>query len=112
MDTKSLEELSPGEVLTYIQNLFRAWGIFNQKLVVSHEGVDYACLCQDTAFVVYRLLPPHGAPPGRPGWPVCLVTPTEVIDECSPPYDGEDFFACHLGLADWLALLEAYYGQP
>jgi hypothetical protein len=107
-----LQNLPPSLLLEYIQNLFKKWSIYNQKLTLQHEGDTYVFSCHDTAFVVYRLLPAAGKPPGAPGWPVCLVTTEGVIDECSPPYHNEDYFASHLGLADWLAIIQQYYGEP
>jgi hypothetical protein len=107
-----LQKLTPSLVLAFIQKLFRKWGIFNQKLTLQHEGDEFAFSCDDKAFVVYRLLTRADKPPGTPGWPVCLVTPDGLVDECSPPYHDEDFYACHLGLADWLAIIQQYYGEP
>jgi hypothetical protein len=106
-----LQKLPPALLLEHVQKLFKQWGIYNQKLTLQHEGDSYVCSCRDEAFVVYRLLPVAGTPPGAPGWPVCLLTPDGVIDECSPPYHDEDYFASHLGLADWLAIIQQYYGE-
>jgi hypothetical protein len=106
-----LHKLPPARVLAHIQKLFNAWGIYNQKLTVQHEGDKYAFSCHDQAFVVYRLLPAAGRSPGSPGWPVCLVTAQGVVDECSPPFHEEDYFASHLGLADWLALIQNFFGD-
>jgi hypothetical protein len=107
-----LQKLPPGLLLEHIQKLFKNWGIYNQKLTLRHEGDDFVFSCHDEAFVVYRLLPAAGPPSGAPGWPVCLVTADGLIDECSPPYHNEDFFASHLSLADWLAIIQQYYGEP
>ncbi len=106
-----LEKLPATQVLAYIQKLFRKWGIYDQKLTLRHEGEEYAFSCRDEAFVVYRLVPEGGRPAGHPGWPVCLVTVEGVIDECSPPYHDEDYFASHLGLADWLAIIQQDYAD-
>ena len=46
-------------------------------------------------------------PPGRPGWPVCLVTAEAVVDETSPPHLPEDEFASGLSLDGWLDLIES-----
>lgn len=100
-----LHSLPPGEVLAYIQKCFKKWGIYGRKLTLRHEGEGYAFSCDDKAFVVYRLMP--GA--GPPGWPVCLVTAGGIIDECSPPFQDEDYFASHLGLADWLVIIQQDY---
>ena len=107
-----LQKLPPTLVLEHIQKLFKKWGIYNQKLTLQHEGDEYAFSCHDQAFVVYRLLPVAGKSPGAPGWPVCLVTADGIIDECSPPYHDEDYFASYLGLADWLAIIQQYFGEP
>lgn len=107
-----LEKLPPDRVLEHIQNLFMKWGIYNQKLTLQHAGDEYAFSCHDKAFIVYRLLPGVGNPRGAPGWPVCLVTAAGVIDECSPPYHDEDYFACHLCLDDWLAIIQQSFGEP
>jgi hypothetical protein len=106
-----LHTLPASRVLEQIQALFKKWGVYHQRLQVQHEGDDYAFSCDDKAFVVYRLLPTDGQPPGSPGWPVCLVTADGVVDECSPPYHDEDFFASHLGLADWLTLIQQFFGE-
>ena len=45
--------------------------------------------------------------PGRPGWPVCLVTDEAVVDETSPPHLPEDEFASGLSLNGWLDLIES-----
>jgi hypothetical protein len=107
-----LQKIPPARVLGHIQKLFKTWGIFGKKLTLKHEGAEYAFSCQEKAFVVYRLLAVGEKPAGTPGWPVCLVTAEGVIDECSPPYADEDYFASHLGLADWLIIIQQYYGQP
>ena len=106
-----LQKIPSTRVLAHIQKLFKKWGIYNRKLTLRHEGEEYAFSCRDEAFVVYRLVPEGGKPPGPPGWPVCLVTAEGVIDECSPPYHDQDYFASHLGLADWLTIIQQDYGD-
>jgi hypothetical protein len=107
----ALHNMPPARLLPHIQKLFKQLGIYNQKLTLQHEGDEYAFSCHDQAFVVYRLLPVAGKSPGPPGWPVCLVTAEGVMDECSPPFQEEDYFASHLGLADWLAIIQQYFGD-
>jgi len=107
-----LQKISPARVLGHIQKLFKKWGIFDKKLTLKHEGAEYAFSCHEKAFVVYRLLALGEKPSGTPGWPVCLVTAEGVIDECSPPYPDEDYVASNLVLADWLIIIQQYYGQP
>jgi hypothetical protein len=48
-------------------------------------------------------------PPGRPGWPVCLVTAETVVDETSPPFLPADEFVSGLSLEEWLRLIETAF---
>ncbi|AEB10389.1 hypothetical protein [Desulfobacca acetoxidans] len=108
---ENLHTLPPTRLLHRLQELFQQWGIYKQRLIVNHEGENYLIACDEEAFVVYRLLPAHGKSPGAPGWPVCLLTANTMADECSPPHDGEDHFASRLSLADWLVIIEEFYGK-
>jgi hypothetical protein len=102
-------EESPAELLARIQARFRAQGIFGATLTLTHQGEKYLVSCDDQAFAVYRLVEKCHLPPGRPGWPVCLVTAEVVVDETSPPHLPEDEFASGLGLKEWLDLIESLY---
>lgn len=98
---------SPPEVLRLIQDRFRELGLFGQTLNLTYKDKKYLARCDDQAFVVYRLISRGHLPPGRPGWPVCLVTEEAVVDETSPPHLPEDEFASGLGLEEWLSLIES-----
>lgn len=104
---QDLHRWPPGRLLAEIQTLCRRWGIFGRQVTLEQEGQTYLVACDEHSFVIYRLLPAAAKTPGPPGWPVCLVTADTCIDECSPPQLEEDHFACHLSLADWLAILAA-----
>jgi|GEM_PF-1674712 len=109
-----LEELQhwpPSRVLAAIQDRCRRWGIFGQCLQLFHEGEEYVFYCGETEFFVYRRLAAAAVSHTQPGWPVCLVTADQVLDECTPPFPEQDHFACHLGLADWLTLIQEAYGD-
>ncbi len=106
-----LRQLSPRRVLALIQDLWRRWGLGGHSLRLQHEGEDYLVSCQEDAFAVYRRLRATASPHATPGWPVCLVTVDHILDECTPPLEDEDHFACHLGLADWLTLIQQTYGE-
>ena len=67
-------EISPAELLRRIQARFRELGLFGSPLTLTHNGENYLATCDDQAFAVYRLVDQCHVPPGRPGWPVCLVT--------------------------------------
>jgi hypothetical protein len=102
-------EESPAELLARIQARFRARGIYGATLTLTHQGEKYLVSCEAQAFAVYRLVEKCHLPPGRPGWPVCLVTAEVVVDETSPPHLPEDEFASGLGLREWLDLIESIY---
>ncbi|MDP2044859.1 MAG: hypothetical protein Q8L00_01475 [Deltaproteobacteria bacterium] len=105
-------EDSPAELLGRIQARFRELGLFGSTLTLAHNGEKYLAACDDYAFTVYRLVDRCHVPPGRPGWPVCLVTAQTVVDETSPPHQADDEFASGLGLEEWLELIEAAITSP
>ena len=99
-------DLAPAELLRRIQARFRELGLFGAPLTLTHNGEKYLASCDDRVFAVYRLVDQCHVPPGRPGWPVCLVTAEAVVDETSPPQMPEDEFASGLSLKEWLQLIE------
>jgi hypothetical protein len=99
-------EISPAELLRRIQTRFRELGLFGSPLTLTHNGEKYLASCDDRVFAVYRLVDQCHVSPGRPGWPVCLVTHEAVVDETSPPQMPEDEFASGLSLKEWLQLIE------
>jgi hypothetical protein len=100
-------EDSPAELLRRIQARFRELGLFGSPLTLTHNGEKYLAACDDQAFAVYRLVGRCHVPPGRPGWPVCLVTNEAVVDETSPPHLADDEFSSGLSLQGWLDLIES-----
>ena len=102
-------EICPAELLGRIQARFRELGLFGTPLTLTHNGKRYLATCDDRVFAVYRLLDQGHVPPGRPGWPVCLVTNEAVVDETSPPHLADDEFASGLGLKEWLQLIETTF---
>ena len=107
-DIKATPETSPPELLARIQEVFRNLGRLGEKLTLTHEGRRYLVSCDEEAFTVYRLLDQGHRPPGRPGWPVCLVTAETVIDETGQPA-LKDEFASGLSLENWLRLIESVF---
>jgi len=103
---------SPAELLGRIQARFRELGLFGSTLTLTHGGEKYLVRCDSLAFAVYRLVEKCHLPPGRPGWPVCLVTAETVVDETSPPQMPEDEFDSGLSLQDWLDLIETFFASP
>jgi hypothetical protein len=111
-DTGFACQASPAELLGRIQVLFRELGRFGAPLTLTHNGEKYLAACDDRSFAVYRLLEQGHVAPGRPGWPVCLVTAEAVVDETSPPQMPEDEFASGLSLNGWLDLIESLDAAP
>jgi hypothetical protein len=104
-----IAEIFPAELLGRIQARFRELGLFGSPLTLTHNGEKYLAACDDQAFAVYRLVGQGHVPPGRPGWPVCLVTAEAVVDETSPPHLADDEFASGLSLKEWLEYIESLY---
>jgi hypothetical protein len=100
-------DAGPAEILSRIQELFRELGIFGQTLTLTHKGHKYLVRGDAHAFTVYRCIDKCQLPPGKPGWPVCVVTADALIDETSPPQPVDDEFASGLTLADWVKLIES-----
>ena len=105
-------EISPGELLRRIQARFRELGLFGSPLALTHNGEKYLAACDDHAFAVYRLVDQCHVSPGRPGWPVCLVTAGTVADETSPPHPADDEFASGLSLQGWIERIETAFTTP
>jgi hypothetical protein len=110
--TESPAQISPAEMLARIQDRFRELGIFGQNLSLTYQAEKYLVSCDAEAFTVYRLVSHCHVPPGRPGWPVCLVTGEVMVDETSPPHVPEDEFICGLSLEGWLDLIDSLYAIP
>jgi hypothetical protein len=108
--TDSTPQTSPAERLARIQGRFRELGIFGQSLSLTYQAEKYLVSCDAEAFAVYRLVEKCHVPPGRPGWPVCLVTEEVVVDETSPPHVPEDEFGSGLTMQGWLDLIDSLYG--
>ncbi|MGQ9919698.1 MAG: hypothetical protein ACUVRZ_00035 [Desulfobacca sp.] len=106
LDTEALHRLPPPRLWALVQDLCRRWGIYGQSLTLRHEGEEYLVACQEHAFTVYRRVAMAATPHATPGWPVCLVSAEHILDECTPPLEEQDHFACHLNLADWLTLIQ------
>jgi hypothetical protein len=103
---------SPEELLRRIQARFRELGLFGSTLSLTHNGEPYLAICDDHVFAVYRRVDQGHVSPGRPGWPVCLVTAETVADETSPPHLADDEFASGLSLQGWIKLIETAFTTP
>ncbi len=109
LGAETLHHLPPARVLALIQALWQQWQLGEQNLTLFHEGAEYVASCRSTHFVVYRRVRGTATPHAASGWPVCLVTANEILDECTPPFPDQDYLACQLSLADWLTLIQQTY---
>ena len=108
--TFSLDTPAP-ELLARLQEIFREWGAFDQPLPLIYGGQEYLVSCNDHSFTIYRLNPQGHLPPGRPGWPVCLITAELAVDEAGAPHPEEDACASPLTLQEWLDLIRTTLGK-
>ena len=59
---------------------FRNNDMLNQFFRVEHRQREYKIYCSNDNFVVYRVNPDPGIPPGFPGWITCMVTHQQIVD--------------------------------
>jgi hypothetical protein len=94
-----------------IHELFESLGILGQNIAIAHEGVSYRISCDEKTFVVYRVNPDSGTRHHMPGWPVCMVSPDAIFEECTSPSIGQDHCACGLDLDTWLEIIRNNYAR-
>jgi len=104
---------SAAVIFERIQREFRAWGMLGKSLSLEHQGVRYRVLCDEKAFMVYRVNDGGNLRHHVPGWPVCLVNSHSVFEECCSPKLGNDHYACGLDIEMWLAVIHRHcLGSP
>jgi hypothetical protein len=101
-------ERSPHVVFARIRKVFQELGILGSDLSLEFEGVRYRVCCDDRAFMVYRVNRRSGARHHVPGWPVCLVSPDTIFEECLSPDLGRDHYDCGVDLEKWLKLIDVH----
>ena len=62
-------------------SLFESKGWLNQTLRVRYRDRRYRICCNAVEFFVYRINDHRGASHGHPGWPVCIVSPHQIIED-------------------------------
>jgi hypothetical protein len=101
-------ERSPHVVFARIRKVFQELGILGSNLSLEYEGVRYRVSCNDQAFVVYRVNSHSGARHHVPGWPVCLVSPDSIFEECFSPGLSRDHYDCGVDLEKWLKIIDGH----
>ena len=71
----------PPEVLEEFIGVFVGKGWLNQTIRIRRRERRYRLSCSETGFIAYRINDHSGVSPGIPGWPVCFVTPEQIMDD-------------------------------
>jgi len=74
-------EKEPVDVLRRFVDVFVSKGRLNQTLRIKHRGRRYRIFCSERKFFAYQINDHYGVSWGFPGWPVCIVTPDQIIDD-------------------------------
>jgi hypothetical protein len=75
------EERTPADVLRGFVAAFESKGWLNQTLRIMHREERYRVFCSEEKFFAYRINDHFGVSWGFPGWPVCIVTHEEIIED-------------------------------
>jgi hypothetical protein len=97
-------EMSPAEILLQFIIIFQIKGWLNQTIWIKLGDRKYSLSCSDHAFIVYRINDDWYAPPGVPGWPICIVDPDRVV--------GSPFAPVEPRALDWLQLIASDDFEP
>ncbi len=86
------------DVLQEFVGVFTSKGWLKQTLRIKHREGRYRICCSEKEFFAYRINDYGGVPPGFPGWPVCIVTRDQIIeDSCMSAFPSTEPSA-----QDWL----------
>ena len=91
-------EMNPIEILQQLIGVFASKGWLNQTLRIKHRDRRYRVVCSETKFFAYRINDCCGVPPGLPGWPVCLVSGDQIIEDA----DMGAFASTEPSVGEWL----------
>ncbi len=69
------------DLLEQFISLFESKGWLNHTLRIKHHDRRYRICCRESEFFAYRINDHMGVSPGFPGWPVCLVTSDQLIED-------------------------------
>ncbi len=89
---------NPVGLLEEFVGFFGSKGWLNRTLRIGHRERRYRICCSESEFFVFRINDHFGVPPGFSGWPVCMVTRDQIVEDSdmSPFPSGEP------GARDWL----------
>jgi hypothetical protein len=81
--------------------IFESKGWLNRTIRIKRRERRYRISCTETGFIAYRINDYSGLSPGVPGWPVCIVTTEQIIDDS----EMSRFTSIEPSAQDWLHLL-------
>jgi hypothetical protein len=91
-------ENEPMEVLQRFVEVFISKGRLNQTLRIKRLGRRYRIFCSESKFFAYQINDNYGVSWGFPGWPVCIVTADQIIEDSEMSIST----ATELSVHDWL----------
>jgi hypothetical protein len=94
-------EINPADVLKNFVGVFMSKGWLNQTLRIKHRNGRYRISCSEKKFFAYRINDNCHVPPGFPGWPVCIITHEQIIDDAKM----STFASTEPSAYDWLRCL-------
>jgi hypothetical protein len=80
-NTKRIQaQNQPEGLLQQFIEVFSAKGWLDQTLRIEHRNRKYRILCNERAFIAFRINDYQGFSPGAPGWVVCFVDRHQIVE--------------------------------
>ena len=92
------QEKKPMDVLLKFGGIFESKGGLNPTLRIKHCDKRYRICCSEREFLAYRINDHCNVLPGFPGWPVCIVTHDQIVEDS----DMSAFSSSEPSAHDWL----------
>ena len=86
------------EVLRNLVGVFESKGWLDQTLRIRHRDRRYRIFCSRKKFLAYRINDNCHVRHGFPGWPVCIITVDQIIDDS----EMSRFPSAEPSARDWL----------
>jgi hypothetical protein len=88
-------------ILQSLVGVFESKGWLNQTLRIRHRERRYRIFCSEKKFLAYRINDNCHVSHGFPGWPVCIITTDQVIDDS----EMSQFPSTEPSARDWLCCI-------
>lgn len=89
------------DILEKFVRIFAGKGWLDQTLRIKYRDRKYRLYCSETVFAAYRINDYRRSSHGFPGWPVCFVTPEQIIEDT----DMTKFATAEPSVHDWLRFI-------